>query len=108
MMRPRLTVEQQIAVVEELIEGFRWARRPGSDDKVNQTYRVLKQIAADLRGRMADSIPITVRMLQQRIDCAVQSKHAPGPMQGVAEELIGRWATVRLALERLAQEEETA
>jgi hypothetical protein len=108
-MRPRPDLAEQILVVEELIEGFRWARRHGADDKVKQTYRILKQIASDLRGRQAEAISTTARQLQRRIDDANRAKtkmgYAFGSLHGLGEELIGRWATVRRALERFAEQE---
>lgn len=108
MMRPRLTVEQQLHEVEDLIEAFRWSRDTG--EPAEQTYRALKQIAADLRGRMAPSVVSTVVELQRRIDAAARAKTALGyeikHLVALGQEMIGRWSVIRRALERFAADQE--
>ena len=105
MRDPRLTLAEALAEVEGLIEDFRWARgNPPLPEE--RTYRALKQIATDLRGRDPDAIPIAARELQRRVDAAIRSKTEHGydanTLRTLGEELIGRWSTVQQALELLA------
>lgn len=100
-----MTLEDRIAAVERVIEDFRWARNePGCVE--HRTYAAMKEIAADLRGRRPLTASVAVSALQRRIDAANASKdergYQIGHLCGVAEELIGRWAAVRYALERAA------
>lgn len=103
-----MTVQEQLQEVENLIGWLRWARGSGAPEE--KTYSALKQIAADLRGRLPGAASEAARELQRRIDAVKQARAAssnvPGPLQGVAEELMGRWPTVRRALE--AAEKATA
>ena len=101
------TVADKLRTVELLIEDFRWAR---NDDALPEhlTYRVLKAIASDLRGRMNGSAEDARREIGLRIAGAIRSKTAlgyeRGMMLGVAEELIGRWPVIEQALERFEAE----
>ena len=102
MKRP-LTDAEKLIEIEALIEDFRYAR----NDPILQehrTYLTLKSIAADLRGRGPGVAGAAQVELQRVIDNAIAAKTGLGydvnRLRRVAEELIGRWPTIRQALER--------
>jgi len=95
-------VGEQLLEVERLIEEFRWARsQEGTSEE--RTYRVLKAIARDLRGRLNGATSVASRALGSRLE-AVRLARDPESraraLRGVGEELVGRWPAVRIALER--------
>lgn len=103
-----VTPAEKLAIVEALIEAHRWAR---SDPAVpeHRTWEALKAIAADLRADEPRVASKALETLDYRIDRARQQKarlgyYEIGHLQGIAEELIGRWPVVRKALERYQQE----
>ena len=104
-MRKPVSLAEQLAEVEALIEVFRWARN-SPEEAEERTYRALKLIAKDLRARLPAAAPEAAQALQRRIDALQRSRTAHGydvrALRGVAEELVGRWPAVRRALE-LAQ-----
>lgn len=103
-MREQVDLAEQLAVVERFIEEFRWARcEVGAPQE--RTYRALKLIAKDLRARLPEAAPEAAQALQRKIDAAGRAKDPArrvSALRAVAEELVGRWPTVRRALE-LAQ-----
>lgn len=103
-----ISLEDQIAAVNRLIEDLRWAR---SDPKVPEhaTYNAMKQIAVDLAARQPGKAGEARASIGSRIADAVRTKTALGysirHMQGIAEEVIGRWPVIEYALERAEREE---
>lgn len=98
-----MTVEQQLAAVERLIEDFRWAR---ADDMVPEhaTYNALKVIAKDLRARLPGAPGSALAEIGRRLEIAELGKSPEhgfvrGHLIGVAHAVIGRWPEVRQALE---------
>lgn len=93
------TIHEQLAVVDRmLINEYRSGTRSDA----------LRAIAADLRARL-DGVPsAAATALQQRINVVKASKtalgYSDGTMVALAQELIGRWPTVKLALERFETE----
>lgn len=96
-----MTLNEQIEIIDRLIEDFRWAR-PHPEVDEHQTYQVLKTIAVDLRGRLGSAPSIAEHELEKRIEGVKAGKTATGyPANGMielAQELIGRWPTVKQAL----------
>lgn len=106
-----MTLDEKIAVVDRLIDEFRWSR-PMPETEEYRTYATLKEIAEDLRGRLAGTPGIVEHELETRIASARASKTGMGYPQTVmvalAENLIGRWPTVKQALARCETTEEVA
>lgn len=100
------TVAEKIEVVDNLIESLRWTRSERAT-RSHVTYLILKAIAADLRGRAPEAAGEAQKSLYRRIEAAKRANNGrhydPGMMFGIAEELIGRWATVEQALERFGE-----
>lgn len=97
------TDAEMIEALEDLIQTYKYARyRPENPDYA--AYHTLRALAADLRARNPGAVSVAQRGLQEAIDACLQSKTAMGYENGrlcrVAQELIGRWPTVRQALER--------
>lgn len=100
-MSERVSIDEQIIEVERLIETFRWAR--AYDVPEGLTYRALKQVATDLRARLPGTASDAANAIERRIEDANRSKthlgYAINALRGLGEELIGRWPTIRHALE---------
>jgi hypothetical protein len=93
--------------VERVIEDVRWARNePGAPE--HRVYHGLRAIAAELRARQPAAPGEALRALEARIEHVRRSKTRLGydgrKLVALAEELVGRWPTVRLALEGLGTE----
>jgi hypothetical protein len=99
------TTEEKLAEVERQIEALR--RLAATEDNYRQ-IRIVRSIAADLRGRLGGAPSIALAELERRIVFAHRSKtrlgYDRGALVGIAEELIGRWPTVKQALERFGGE----
>lgn len=112
------TADEQLGHVDALIEACEFSRRYSRridtmrDTKGvvvgNECLAVLKSIAADLRGRRPEAPGIALAELARRLDRVLASKtslgYEAGTLIGLAEELIGRWPTVRQALESFAEQ----
>lgn len=96
------TVEQKLAAVEHWIEMLRPFRsQPGTSE--HQTRELLKAIAVDLRTQLAGAGPTAMVSLEHRIDLARRQKarlgyYEIGTLQGIGEEVIGRWPVLQRAL----------
>lgn len=106
------TYAQKLAVVEGLIEDFRWARP--EDAKVDypedhETYHALKEIASDIRAAAEHASCPVLRDLSVAIGGAHASKtkfgYATGSLVAIGQYVIGRWPVIRRALERVDQKE---
>ena len=105
-----MTLEDKIAAVERLLDDFRdWRNAPEAVE--HQTWLALKEIAKDLRGRAPEAPGEALQALQRRIADAAATKTGnggigfdPGALAGIGQEVIGRWPTVRQALERFGAE----
>lgn len=111
-MRPEYMLVDQIAAVEAVIGEIRQYTEPHTEaDK--KMLGVMASIAKDLRSRIPENIGKTRVAIHQRINLANSKRdashnHLNGYQEkhliGIAEELIGRWPTVRQALEKFEQE----
>lgn len=94
------TTQEKLAEVERLIEEER--RMTGRRNEV------LRSIGADLRGRLEDAPTVTLVELERRMVGVVRSKRGghydDGNMIGLAQEVVGRWTSIRQALERFGAE----
>lgn len=105
-----MTPEEKLAAVERCIEDFRWTRdNPEDHDKIEyQTYLAMCEIAAELRKGVPTAAGPALTELQRRIDTIDRSKtefgYSINALKSAAEELVGRWPTVRAALERFEKE----
>lgn len=101
------TTQEQLLEVEHMIEALRSFE---NSDEDRHRIRILGSIASDLRGRLGRAPNVALIELERRIAAAVRSKtrlgYANGTMVGIGEELIGRWSTVRQALEKYGATEE--
>lgn len=107
----RLTLQERLDVVEQMVEELRWARSQ-PDAPEHQMRAALVMTAEDLRARIGSAPSVAESEIGRRIQVAVRSKgtlgYDRGALVGVAQELIGRWAVVQQALARfgaLAEEE---
>lgn len=98
-----LTIQEKLAVIEHLIEDFRWAR---SDPAVpeHSTYHTLKAIAADHRARLYGT-PSAVEVLLERRVRAAGLTGAPrhGALIGLAQDVLAHWPSVKQGLELLGR-----
>jgi len=107
-MNRNFSLDDKLQAIETLIVDLRWAR---SDPLVPEfkTYWVLKALADDVRGRQLAVKIDTLVNLQKALDAVYASKtrlgYDIGKLQNLAERLIGRWPTVRQALEYFANAE---
>ena len=105
MSASAFTVEEKLAAVEHLIEIMRWARSH-PDSAEHQTREMLKAIAVDLRAQLAGAGPTAMLSLETRINLARREKARIGyyeirTLQGIGEEVIGRWPVISRALAAL-------
>lgn len=109
-MSESFTLDEKIALVEGLIEASRADVRVFGDSMASRRFALLKSIATDLRGRRGIAASRALYELERRIADAKRKKgpggYKPGDVQGLAEELIGRWPTVKQALEKFGAEAE--
>lgn len=107
------TYAQKLAVVEGLIEDFRWARP--EDAKIDfpedhETYHALKEIAVDIRASAARAGCPVLRDLSVAVGGAHASKtklgYATGSLVAIGQYVIGKWPVIRRALERVDEKEE--
>ena len=90
--------------IEGLIEEYRFARDFPAGSAERRTYIALKAVASDIRGRRLKAGSEAITALQGRMDALKRAGHHRGPRRtdaliGLAEELVGRWPSVRQALE---------
>lgn len=99
---PPPTDIEKLVEVEALIVDFSYARNDPVL-KEHKTWRALKAIAADIRGRQSDRISETQIEIQKAIDAAAMSTTGLGyeinHLRNIAEIVIGRWAVVRQSLQ---------
>ena len=105
-MNRKFSLDDKLATIEVLIVDFRWAR---DDPLVPEfcTYWTLKALADDVRGRQRHPRFSVLDELQSAIDAANANMtrvmgYEMGRLRLIAERLIGRWPTVRQALEHFA------
>lgn len=71
---------------------------------------VLKSIAADLRGRLQSAPSVAMVSLERVVVAAARAKTPVGyphnNLVDVAEHFLGRWAIVKIALEKFGHEVE--
>lgn len=95
-----ISVREQLAEVDLLLVKER--RSYGTRNEA------LRAIAADLRARLDGAPTVAATELQMRINIVKQSKtvlgYSEGTLIALAQEFIGRWPCVKLALERFEDE----
>ena len=96
------TAEQQIEELEGLIRDVRIGRRP------TVSMDVVKSIIADIQGRHPEEAGIALSELRRLLADAAASRTAmgwsAGSLRAIAENVIGRWPTIRQCLERFEAE----
>lgn len=96
------TTTERLIEIECLIEYFRWARS-AEESQSNRTYRILVQMAKELR-RSQDAKPsLALADLAKKITAADASKtrlgHSIGALQEIAWATIEHWPAIKSALE---------
>jgi hypothetical protein len=95
------TAEQQIAELEGLLRDLRLARRP------TVSVPVVKSVVEDIQARFPEEPGDALRALQ-RLLADYAAAHSVGQgsrsYKAIAECVIGRWPTIRQALERFEAE----
>lgn len=103
---------EKLTTVEVLITHWRSGRlSPILNER--RTLLILKEIADDIRARDPNQATETIRMLERAIENARRALHRttnafgypPGNLREVAEIAIGRWPSIREALERFEKED---
>jgi hypothetical protein len=96
------TAEQQVSELEGLLRDLRLGRRP------TVSVEVLKSVVSDIQARFPEEPGDALRDLQRLLADAAASRTAlgwsAGSMQAIAQNVIGRWPTIRQALERFEAE----
>lgn len=98
-----ITAEQKLRVVEAMIHQCRGANEFGT--LAREWHAVLKAIADDIRApsKQNDTLIRLERAIRNAEErrAELQSKHwQPGNLQEIAELTIGRWPTIKHALEK--------
>lgn len=103
-MTPHFTTHEKLVEVEQMLRVARPTRgEPGTPER--RQYEVLRTLADDLRGRLDGAPNVAMTRLEQAI-IGMRRAQTPGqpyplgPLIRVAEELIARWPTVKMALEK--------
>ena len=95
------TTAEKLDLVEQMIGTLRVSAQTDADI---ERIHILKAIASDLRGRMTQAPSAALYQLERRLASVARSRtrlgHSQGALIGVAEELMGRWPTVKQALEK--------
>ena len=95
-----VTTQEKLDFVERLL----------IDERRDSGHRneILKALASDLRGRLSGAPTVALVELERRMIAAKHSKtsngYSGGAMVGLAEELIGRWPSVKQSLELFGAE----
>ena len=104
MTKVLFTTSEKLGQIERIIQML---RRMAATENDEYQIDVIKSVAADLRGRLDSAPSIAVLELQRRIGAVYRRRAEDGDdydaMKGVGEELIGRWPTVRQALEQFGE-----
>ena len=103
-----MTPAEKLAAVERTIEDFRWTRDTDRTLVEYQTYLAMCEIAAELRKGVPTAAGPALAELQRRIDRVQATNTGLGfsitALRSLAEEVIGRWSTIRRSLERFEKE----
>lgn len=102
-----VTLEQKLEAIEREINEARKARRdPGSEAHAH--YEALKSIAGDIRARLELPRSQTLGAMERSLFQLVRSKTAlgydDGKMNAVAQVVVQKWPTIRMALEQYGEE----
>lgn len=104
-MKAMFSNQEKLTEVEAIIEAMR--QMPGSAE-TQERICILGAIASDFRARLDAAPTIALTQIERRITSAMRHKTAlgyeNGTMVGIAEEVIGRWAVVKQALEKFGEE----
>lgn len=98
------TDAEKLEVIEFMITQWRPARSSSIEGE-RATYLILKEIAADIRGRDPQAPSRARERLQRAIDDAKADRRESGSgyavpkLRKIAEVTIGEWPTIRQALE---------
>lgn len=97
---------QKLAIVEGLIEDFRWASRGAEKTKYPEelkTYNVLREIAADIRAASEKAHHPLYHGLRDLVEKGRATKTAAGYTAGalvtIAQYVLGHWPVLRRVLE---------
>lgn len=96
-----ITNGMKLIVIEQLIERYRELR----NDPDDYTHATLKAIADDIRApsKSSDTIDKLEKAIARAHIRKTTTGYATGSLQEVAELTIGRWPTIRHALESVEQ-----
>jgi cobalamin biosynthesis protein CbiD len=93
MVNPMITTDEKLRAVEALIEDLRG----------NPEAEVYKAIAKDIRARLDSAPSAALHEIERRMAAVQRTRsrlgYENGALVGVAQEVIGRWPVVKLALE---------
>lgn len=93
--------EEKLQVIENFVEQWRGSRA-NSDPSEQHVYQTLKAIADDLRApvKTSDTVHRMDRAIRNAQDRKTSTGYATGNLREIAELTIGRWPTIRQALEK--------
>ena len=97
-----MTVAEKLAIVEDLIVVFRWARHH-PDEPAHRSWLALKEIASDLRAPLPETKTRALHALGVQVDVARRFRERVGyievgHMQAMAEALMAHWPAISRAL----------
>ena len=97
-----ITNEEKLALIELLIEQTRNSPPNQFGWRSHETHLVLKAIANDIRARpkASNTIEIFERALRNAKDRQTYLGYEMGNLREIAELTIGRWSTIKQALEK--------
>jgi len=98
-MTKYFTTAEKLNEIGAIIDYFRRNKTTPDDRRLD----ILRAIALDLRGRLAGAPNAALTELERRVVSVERARtdgfDQRGPLIGAGQELIARWATVRLSLE---------
>ena len=105
MSNALFTTAEKLSQIEQIIKML---RRMSATENDNHQLYVIKSVAADLRGRLDNAPSIALIEIERRIGAVfrrrIEAEDDHGALVGVGQELVGRWPTVRQALEQFETE----
>ena len=95
------TDSEKLSALEKMIESM---RRTAQSDADHERIKIMGAIASDIRAKLDNAPTVALLQIERRLTSVMRHKTKLGyernTMIGLAEEVVGRWPVVKLALER--------
>lgn len=100
------TTQEKLIEMDAMIDALRKIAISQDDYR---RLRIIRSVAADLRGRLECAPSVALAEIERRITFAYRNKTRSGydrdALIGLGEELIGRWPLIKQALEKFGAEQ---